>query len=65
MLIGVAYHVRPLSEMYVAHIASPRQESPIGNGLYEDLETGKLYPELIVSDFKNLLILVELTQPYS
>ena len=34
--------------------AFPRQESPIENGLYEDHETGKLCPKLIVSDFTDI-----------
>ena len=35
-------------------IAYPRQESPIKNDFYEDPETGKLYPKLIVSDFTDI-----------
>ena len=36
------------------YIACTKQESTIENGLYEDPETGKLYPKLIVSDFTDI-----------
>ena len=50
-----------------ADIACPRRESPIKNGLYvyEDPETGKLYPKLIMSDFTDIWIRQELALPYS
>ena len=50
-----------------ADIACPRQESSIQNGLlaYEDPEIGKLYPKLIVSDFTDIWIRLELALPYS
>ena len=63
MLFGGAHHQSCL--LLQTDIAWFRQESPIRNDLYEDTWTGKLYPEMIVSDFGDIEIRGELAPPYS